>query len=401
MNCDRLWEYNGNECVHKDLFPLHYIDIILTFAVIIFSMLASIAGIGGGGILIPIFILIGNFETKYSLPLSVITIAGNSLGRMLLLIRKRNLENPNKYMIDYKSIFMIVPFDANASFIGFILNEISPDWLVMVTIIIFLGISSYKTFKKGIKQYKLEKSGEEMLLYTDGISYPIQLKEIIIDNLPINIDIKYYENIIKSNYDNKFIKYLFSVIFIFSVISVFSIVRELFNISDYQYWLIYLGQLIIVIPIGIAVSYYNLYYDNDQENTMDYWDKKKVFIYIGIGSLTGLISTYMGIGGGMVLSPILLNIGMRPEVTSATLSVTTFFSAVASSIQFIGTDRFLVYYSVYYFILGFISSLIGLKLFGTIFKKTGKGYVIIFMLGSLITFSAVMLTIINIIEITK
>jgi hypothetical protein len=43
-------------CVHKDLFPLYPKEWIGTFVFSLFMLVANVAGIGGGGIAIPLAI---------------------------------------------------------------------------------------------------------------------------------------------------------------------------------------------------------------------------------------------------------------------------------------------------------------------------------------------------------
>jgi uncharacterized membrane protein YfcA len=44
---------------------------------------------GGGGILVPIFILVMGFNPKYAIPLSNVTILGGSIMNMVMNVSKR------------------------------------------------------------------------------------------------------------------------------------------------------------------------------------------------------------------------------------------------------------------------------------------------------------------------
>ena len=46
-------------------------------------MIAAGAGIGGGGILVPLFILVSGFDAKYAIPLSNVTILGSAMSNIL------------------------------------------------------------------------------------------------------------------------------------------------------------------------------------------------------------------------------------------------------------------------------------------------------------------------------
>jgi hypothetical protein len=75
---------------HKDLFPLNTQDYVGTILVSLGSMIAASGGIGGGGILVPILILVYGFHPKYAIPLSNFTIVGSSITNMALNLQKRH-----------------------------------------------------------------------------------------------------------------------------------------------------------------------------------------------------------------------------------------------------------------------------------------------------------------------
>jgi hypothetical protein len=55
---------------HKDLFPLDSSDYWGTFFVFLGLMVAASGGVGGGGILVPLFILVYKFQPKYAVAMS-------------------------------------------------------------------------------------------------------------------------------------------------------------------------------------------------------------------------------------------------------------------------------------------------------------------------------------------
>jgi uncharacterized membrane protein YfcA len=389
--CDIFYSLNNDNCIHKDLIPFHYMDLILGISVFLLNILTTIAGIGGGAILIPIFMLMGNFNIFYAIPLSIITIIGNSLGRLIFIYNKRSYYNPNKYIINYKVLLQIIPFDANTSFIGFILNMVSPNWLVLLFILIVMGALIYKTFSKTYHQYKTKQIDEN--IYIDGIEYPLEDKEIDVDGGSVYVNTDVYNNVMNSQYVKSKEKYLYTMILflICAILFTFTMVRNIFEQSSFEYWLIYGCQFVVLGFIGLGISFYNYKYNN--------WSIKNLLIYTGISSSTGIISTYIGIGGGMLVNPFLLHLGYPLDIISGTLAMFTLVSSISSISQYILTDRILIYYSIYFFSIGLISSMIGIKIFSMIYKKMSHNYLIVLILAILITFSFILTLIVGIIEI--
>lgn len=62
--------------LHPDLFPLTVQTIVGFGCSALALMIAAGGGIGGGGVLVPIYILIMGFSPKYAIPLSNVTILG-------------------------------------------------------------------------------------------------------------------------------------------------------------------------------------------------------------------------------------------------------------------------------------------------------------------------------------
>ena len=103
----------------------------------------------------------------------------------------------------------------------------------------------------------------------------------------------------------------------------------------------------------------------------------------------------------MLISPFLLGLNIAVEVILATNSIITFFSATASTIQYIFTGKYLVGYTIIIFFISMIASFIGFKISFFCIRKFNKMSVIILNLGSIILASTVALTIISAFDIKE
>jgi uncharacterized membrane protein YfcA len=96
------------EITHKDLLPLDNRDVWGTFLVSIGLLIAASGGIGGGGILVPLLILIYDFSPKYAIPLSNFCIVGSSITNMVLNLSKRH-PNADRPLVDWDLILIMEP----------------------------------------------------------------------------------------------------------------------------------------------------------------------------------------------------------------------------------------------------------------------------------------------------
>jgi uncharacterized membrane protein YfcA len=58
------------KCEHKDVFPLEIIEFFGSIVLAIMLAISNAAGIGGGGIIVPIAIIFFQFSTKEAVALS-------------------------------------------------------------------------------------------------------------------------------------------------------------------------------------------------------------------------------------------------------------------------------------------------------------------------------------------
>ena len=372
------------------------LDIGLIIMVFFLSIVTTIGGVGGGGLLIPTYILIGKFTIEEAIPLSIITILGDTFVRVCFLINRKHPMNKNRYLIDMTPALLLVPFDGNTSFIGLILSEITPLIVVMVLIIFTLGFTFYKSISKAIKSFLKENQFLEnesiKMIVIDGIAEYF--------SLPTIEDALVEDNQVGDTFNSQIFKILLQFLSI-TVVAIFSITRKFINKCSMFYWLQIVLQFIVVGLIGFAVIKYVAYdYTKKRESNFVFlegdivWKKENIIKFVLIASLTGMLSTYMGIGGGMLITPIMIQVGMIPEVVVATSAISTLFSSLISTINYVIEGKLLWSYGIAFSLSSGLGSIIGLKLSDYILKKFKRQSVIIFIV-SMILFTSIILLVTN------
>jgi hypothetical protein len=111
---------------HKPLFPLDTSDQIGFVLAVMGLMIAAGGGIGGGGILVPIYILVMGFSPKHAIPLSNITVLGGAMANMILNVQKRH-PMADRPLVDWD---LILVMEVSASY--------QIRWIAMLLLILFL-----------------------------------------------------------------------------------------------------------------------------------------------------------------------------------------------------------------------------------------------------------------------
>ena len=118
---------------------------------------------------------------------------------------------------------------------------------------------------------------------------------------------------------------------------------------------------------------------------------------IGLGA--GSIASLVGVGGGMVVGPLFLQLKMLPEESSATSGFMMVFTAISGTIQYIANGSVRWDFLLWFFVTGAVGGLLGELVVKEQLAKLGRPSIIILLLASIIlvaTITAVASSIVNI-----
>ena len=343
--------------------------------VFIAGIFVSGAGIGGGGLFVPIMMLIVDFPSSYAIPTSKAIIFGGSLAVTLFNLNKRHpyYERP---LINYNVAAMIEPISWLGTILGVIINNTIPDWLLYSVQFVLLTYTAWNTFKKGLKDQRNAKLG------------------ISVNN----------ELLVKGTYDGPtYSKLLLVILF---VIWVFFLVISFLRGGDgadsiigvkycsWLYWLLTFGPFPIYLLItwwmvSIARKYPVLGHKNELT-------KKDIFLLMMSGFVAGIAAGFLGIGGGMIKGPMMLALEIEAEEMAATSSFMILMTSSATSIQYIA-EGLMPYVEFGVFAgMGFISFIIGVIFLRWLVKKMGNRSIFLYFLAAIIMISAILMSVVGI-----
>ena len=120
------------------------------------------------------------------------------------------------------------------------------------------------------------------------------------------------------------------------------------------------------------------------------WSMSKLMHCVFVVLIGGIVAGMLGFGGGMVLNPLMLDLGMNPLVSSATSSVMVLFSASAATFSFAVSSRLNYQYAIIYGGVCAVASIFGVAVISTSVRRSGKGSRIVFTLAFIIAVGALM-----------
>lgn len=123
------------------------------------------------------------------------------------------------------------------------------------------------------------------------------------------------------------------------------------------------------------------------------WKKSYTLIYPAISLFAGVVAGLFGIGGGIIKSPLLLELGMHPQAAAGTSSTMILFTSATALMTYLILGSIIWDYAIFFFVLGMIATALGQAL-ALFFIRTYKRISIITIsVGIVILISSIVLII--------
>ncbi|XP_068334540.1 sulfite exporter TauE/SafE family protein 3-like [Pyrus communis] len=357
----------------------------------------TVGGVGGGGFFVPMLTLIIGFDEKSSTAISKCMITGGAAATVFYNLRLRHptLDLP---IIDYDLALLVQPMLMLGISIGVSFNVIFANWMITVLLMIFFIGSSTKAFLKGVETWKKETiliKEVARLMQSNGSSSDDEVEYRPLASGPSSVlATKESKRTEVSIMENVYWKELLLLIAVWVIILALQIAKNYTTTCSAEYWVLNLLQ----IPVALGVSTYeavNLYKGHRVIASMEElgtdWKVHWLFLYCGGGITAGIVGGLLGLGGGFILGPLFLELGIPPQVSSATATFAMTFSASMSVVEYYLLKRFPVPYALYFALVASLSALVGQHVVRKVISVLGRASIIVFILASTIFVSAISL----------
>ncbi|XP_077233728.1 sulfite exporter TauE/SafE family protein [Tasmannia lanceolata] len=366
------------------------------------SAFGTVGGVGGGGIFVPMLNLIVGFDTKSAAALSKCMIMGASASSVWYNLR---VPHPTREVpiLDYELALLFQPMLMLGITIGVALSIVFPYWLITILIIVlFVGTSS-RSFFKGIEMWRQETIMNKEMEVRAALSNSNDQVIMGGDYEPLlPRKARSGWEILRFNIRLKRILVLVLVWVVFLLLQAF---KTNVAVCSPGYWVLNILQL----PAALSVYLYEaikLYREcknrklcgNTEtvcEASID-WSVLNLLLCALCGILGGTVGGLLGSGGGFILGPLLLEIGVIPQVASATATFVMMFSSSLSVVEFYFLHRFPIPYALYLISVSVMAGFWGQCLIRKIVIVLKRASLIVFILSAVIFASAVTMGIIGV-----
>ncbi|CAK7343330.1 unnamed protein product [Dovyalis caffra] len=359
------------------------------------SACGTVGGVGGGGIFVPMLTLIVGFDTKSAAAISKCMIMGASASSVWYNLR---VPHPTKEVpiLDYDLALLFQPMLLLGITVGVALSVVFPYWLITVLIIIlFVGTSS-RSFFRGIEMWK-----EESILKKELAR---QQETIVNSRGELLIDTEHEPLVPKEEKSKMQIlcfnlkwKRLLVLLLVWTSFLLLQVIKNDVAVCSTWYWILFCLQF----PIALVVFGYEavkLYKEHKKRistgNTETIceasieWTPMHILFCALCGILGGTVGGLLGSGGGFILGPLLLEIGVIPHVASATATFVMMFSSSLSVVEFYLLKRFPIPYALYLMGVSVLAGFWGQFLVRKLVTILRRASLIVFILSGVIFASA-------------
>lgn len=367
-------------------------------------------------------------------------------------------------MIDYDLVLVMGPNLLIGALLGSALNAMAPPWLILILLIVILCQSAYKTFTKAIQTWRKERSDgntgahsagdsrlsknpierllrrcfpqrygqfndNELSSSKDAATIPPQLvgagsleqagihlqvngaadsSELAAEDLPQPPGAAPVESV-ASRQQVQFPKRRLAILALMWIIVVLSIFIRggpaspgLVRFCSISYWLLAVVTAFILECISVfAVTRAIAHGSPPGESGGLHWtprSARKIMIW---SLMAGTMAAMCGIGGGMVMGPILLNLGFLPQVQSATTATTLFVMSTSTCIAFLVAGTAPADYALWLAFATAVGAVCGKAIIGWLVKRLKRPSLIMFLLGGIIGTSVVVMFITGLLDVVS
>ncbi len=390
-------------CLHKELLPFAPTDYAGTALLFLGGVMAGAAGIGGGGLNVPLLILVMGFVMEEAVPLSHVAVFGNSIAQNLVNLRRRHPLAPYRPMVDFDIPLLLLPAQLAGNSVGVLVGAIFPATVMVILACLLLLLASSKTLLTGVKAYRRERAAAvDVALgaatisdgFTDGASASSSNPSLLAAAPPLLSDVAvsssahslaaaeeeaaaatavFHEKHESGGSGVGGMGAAAKVALLFGFFALFilgSFAQKLLGgktcSTGYWAWRVALYAACAAAVGGGGWLALRTQAARARAGTpqlsgdITYTPKSLVatpLLAVGVGVVAGLL----GLGGGELMAPLLLALGMLPQVASATSAFMIFFTSGANLVTYLAQGVLTPDpgYVVWIVTLGFCSAMVG------------------------------------------
>ncbi|GAB9469329.1 hypothetical protein Gpo141_00006610 [Globisporangium polare] len=392
---------------------------------------ASAGGVGGGTIVVPLLVLVMGFDIKFATPSSNFIIMGGAVANAMFNLRKRHpfVDRP---LVDPDICLAMIPSMMGGAVIGAFFSKLLPSYIISILFVLLLAATGVRTMQKAIKLHNKEKAAADAqaeaaaTTVQDGgnaIASPTnasssQFQEIKTPEVQLDVEttdsepaetttdkqllVKDREQELRAliEAESKFNwKKHATIIVCYLGIIVATITGAEVTCGSVTYWVVLWAEVPWVLCFtALFVAYmtkrraYKLAL-GFQFTAGDIAWTAKTSVLFPLGCMgAGIVAALFGVGGAIIAGPLMLELGVVPEVASSTSALLVLYSSAAATAKFALFNQIAWDWSALLCAVAFLVTTVAQVYILGFVRRTGRQSIIVFCIATTVCLGACLMT---------
>ncbi|KAG7393888.1 hypothetical protein PHYPSEUDO_000065 [Phytophthora pseudosyringae] len=433
---------DGDDDTVPSLSEMDVYDALAIAFMVLGLAVSSAGGVGGGVIMVPAMVLIMGFDIKRATPISNVAILGGAVANAWFNMRKRH-PTVDRPLIDPELAFGMIPVVIGGTVLGALINKLIPSYVLSLLFVVVLVIGGSRTMKKGIRLHKKEvakRKEVEAAMSEATAEIPVSPGAYVQVSTPQtsgidDVSVEKRSSVSGTGGDAAATKTAadgeagsigllaqilekerhfawgphIAIMFCYLGVVAASIGDASVDCGGVAYWVILLIEIPWVAVFVVFTSHY-LHKVYLRKSAVNYqyvegdiqWSKKTV-VYFPLGcAVAGIVAGMFGVGGGIITGPIMIELGIVPEVASSTTALMILYSSAAATAKFAVFKMVAWDWALLLCAVAFVVTSVAQVLILGFVRRTGRQSIIVLCIatavligGTIMTFQAIKTTVDN------
>jgi uncharacterized membrane protein YfcA len=372
------------------------------------------------------YLAIGGFSPHYSSALSTATIFGGAVSNNYFNILKRH-PHRNRPLIDYDACTILVPVLLLGTIIGVFFNAVAPGWLISVLLVIALIYTTWRTGLKAYETYQKESAPDhcsETSRLLGGVAAPPPAAAHEHPAKPAShaaaaahaedpLEIKVSDDDSAAAAEREALARaeaganpwsIAALCTCWAVVAVSAALKGgegsagVAPCGSPAYWALVLlpapvvGALAWRLAAALCAAHERreacgyAYADGDLR-----WTRRNAALYPLYCASAGVCAGALGIAAGMVLGPLLLELGMLPLTAAASSGFMVLFISSSTAFQFLVMGQLQADYALCLCAVGALAGAVGNTAVGYLVRRSRKTWFVVAILAAVFAVSSVLM----------
>lgn len=396
------WHASCNSACFCEAYPLftHPVpDVVMGVMSFVIAGISLAAGVGGGGMFVPLLMMFLSFDAKIATALSQSMLLGGATAAFLYNLDHSHPHAPARPLVDFQLACLMGAMLMSGSQIGSVVHAVAPPAVLLLLLCVVLIDAARKGIANALKIRAKEKEAlmkEPLIQEKAVVPAPVEAPSSDSEDSSgssSSSELLDHEEAAARISDGK-CKLFF--VWIFCIVVVLCR-NEIFHVCEIAWWILVVLSAVLLCAFGYQYASRLSKEVPVDENCLDF--RELAFPLAKWSFIAGILAAVCGIGGGMVMGPILVGLKVPPPVSSATTATTLLVLSSSMCLVYICRGVAPTDYSIYLSVITTFGALTGKVLIGRWVRRTGKESALVWALAGITIVSTLLMGTLGIIRV--